>query len=46
MCQAELEGHTSKCSPVFGNEFRQTVVELLGAAERAKVTILASDWSQ
>ena len=41
-----MEGHTSKCSPVFGNEFRQTVVELLGAAERAKVTILASDWSQ
>ena len=35
-CQVELEGHSSKCSPVFGNEFRQTVVELLGAAERAK----------
>merc|ERR1740123_1685922 len=35
-CQVELEGHSSKCSPVFGNEFRQTVVELLGEAGEAK----------
>lgn len=35
-CLMELEGHSNKYSPVFGNEFRQTVVELLGVAERAK----------
>jgi len=35
-CLLELEGHSVKYSPIFGNEFRQTVVELLGVAERAK----------
>ena len=35
-CLMELEGHSNKYSPVFGNEFRQTVVELLGVADRAK----------
>jgi len=35
-CLLELEGHSVKYAPVFGNEFRQTVVELLGVAERAK----------
>ena len=35
-CLVELEGHNSKYSPMFGNEFRQTLVELLGTAERAR----------
>ena len=38
-CQVELEGHSSKCSPVFGNEFRQTVhwgrVEVTEVARRS-----------
>merc|ERR1719210_1191526 len=35
-CLMELEGHSNKYSPVFGNEFRQTVVELLAVSERAR----------
>jgi len=35
-CLLELEGQGAKYSPVFGNEFRQLVGELLGSAERAK----------
>jgi len=34
-CLLELEGQGAKYSPVFGNEFRQTVGELLASAERA-----------
>merc|ERR1719431_641368 len=34
-CILELEGQGAKYSPVFGNEFRQVVGELLGSAERA-----------
>jgi len=35
-CLLELEGQGAKYSPVFGNEFRQMVGELLASAERAK----------
>ena len=35
-CLLELEGHSVKYWPVFGNEFRQTVVELLAVSEKAK----------
>jgi len=34
-CLLELEGQGAKYSPVFGNEFRQLVGELLANAERA-----------
>ena len=34
-CLSELEGQGAKYSPVFGNEFRQLVGELLANAERA-----------
>ena len=37
-CLAELgdKGHNTKYVPIFGNEFRQTIVELLGVTEQAK----------
>ena len=35
-CLLELEGHSFKYGPVFGNEFRQTVVELLAVSDKAK----------
>merc|ERR1719219_65469 len=35
-CLLELEGHSVKYWPVFGNEFRQTVVELLAVSDKAK----------
>lgn len=34
-CVLELEGQGARYSPVFGNEFRQLVGELLASAERA-----------
>ena len=35
-CLLELEGHSVKYKAVFGNEFRQTVVELVAVSERAR----------
>lgn len=40
-CLLELEGQGTRYSPIFGNEFRQQVAELLATAERAKLA--ASD---